>query len=62
MYYDGAERLRSLPASWTDVVVPDSVIGAGQGHAHFRADDLLSLLERLHELLNRFERKAGGVK
>jgi Family of unknown function (DUF5372) len=42
--YSGPEgRVRSMPAEWTDVVVPDLVITLGAGGAVFRADRLRQL-------------------
>ena len=42
--YAGPEgRVRSMPAEWTDVVVPDLVITLAAGRALFRADRLRQL-------------------
>jgi hypothetical protein len=62
MYYDRVETLRSLPVSWTDVAIPDEVVIAGRGRAHFRAQDLLDVAELVHTLLTRAEHSSEGVK
>jgi hypothetical protein len=62
MYYDDVEKLRSLPASWTDVTIPDDVVTAGKGRAHFRAQDLLEVAELVRTLQARVESASGGVK
>ena len=45
MYYDQQARLRSMPASWTDVVVPDTFAEVAAGRSWFRTDDLAELVE-----------------
>ena len=62
MYYDDVERLRSLPASWTDVLILDGVITAGRGRAHFRADELWEVAEQVRILLARIKSPSRGVK
>jgi hypothetical protein len=49
----GEERVRSMPAGWTDVEGIDPAIALGSGRAHFRVDDLLALARLL---------AAGGVR
>ncbi len=54
-FFDEHDELRSLPATWTDVVAPDPAVALGAGRALFRAADLLRLacllrdLDRAHE-------------
>ena len=43
-------RIRSLPASWTDVDEPDPFQVLSAGRSLFRVDDLLSLVALLDEL------------
>ena len=62
MYYDDIERLRSLPTSWTDVSIPDGVVTAGRGRAHFRAEDLWEVAEHVRILVARLKGASGGVK
>lgn len=45
----GEERVRSLPASWTDVEGPDPLLVISGGKAHFRVEDLLVLAALLKE-------------
>ncbi len=61
MYYDGGEKLRSMPASWTDIALPDSLKAAGQGRAHFRTVDLLQVAERVNYLLAKLDLTQGCV-
>lgn len=63
MYYDQQARLRSMAASWTDVVEPDTFAEVAAGRSWFRTDDLAALVE----VMASFERsrrrgKSGGVK
>lgn len=63
MYYDQQAQLRSMPASWTDVVVPDTFAEVAAGRSWFRTDDLAALVE----VVASFDRsprlgKPGGVK
>ena len=51
----GEERVRSLPASWTDVEGPDPFLVISAGRSHFRVKDLLVLAAVLREF------KAGEV-
>ncbi len=44
----GSERVRSLPASWTDVTGPDPFVVLAAGRCLFRVDDLLALAELVH--------------
>ncbi len=50
MFYDEQGRLRSLPASWTDVDAPDVVTVTSQGRALLRADDLAVLSALIGEI------------
>ena len=46
----GEERLRSLPAGWTDVEGPDPFVALAGGRAFFRVADLQALAAVVHEL------------
>ena len=46
----GEERLRSMPASWTDVEGPDPFLTLAGGRALFRVEDLFRLAAELREL------------
>ena len=50
MYFDTAGRLRSMPASWTDLSQQDAFTQASGGRSWFRPDDLLRLNALLSEL------------
>ena len=39
----GEERVRSLPAGWTDIEGVDPFVVISAGRAHFRVEDLLAL-------------------
>ena len=41
----GSERVRSLPAIWTDVVEVDAFVALAEGRSLFRVEDLLGLVE-----------------
>ena len=49
----GQDRVRSLPASWTDVEGEDSFLVLAAGRTCFRAQDLLVLASMLVELTER---------
>jgi hypothetical protein len=49
-FFDEQDQLRSLPATWTDVVPPDPAVVAAAGRAPFRAADLLRLVRLLRDL------------
>jgi hypothetical protein len=51
-FFDEQDELRSLPATWTDVVPPDPAVLVGAGRVPFRAVDLLRLA-RLVQALDR---------
>jgi len=53
----GEERVRSLPAGWTDVEGPDPFLVISADRSHFRVKDLLVLAALLTELKSR-----GGVR
>lgn len=42
-FYNQAQQLIALPASWTDVVAADPFISVAEGRALFRAGDLFEL-------------------
>ena len=46
----GEERVRSMPAGWTDVEGPDPFLKLAAGRSSFRVDDLLALGRLLAEL------------
>ncbi len=47
----GAERLRSLPAAWTDIEGPDPFVVLAAGRAFFRVADLRALALLLPQLI-----------
>jgi hypothetical protein len=62
MFFDQQGRLRSLPAAWTDVDLPNVSTQAAAGRAHLRADDLLSLSALLCEVRSRHKSRPRRVK
>lgn len=44
-FHDGAGRLRSIPASWTDLVADDAFNVVAAGRAVFRTLELLELAD-----------------
>ncbi len=46
----GEERVRSLPASWTDVEGPDPFLVLAAGRSFFRVEDLVRLAILIREL------------
>jgi len=46
----GEERVRSMPASWTDVDGPDPFLELAAGRTPFRVEDLLALVRLLAEI------------
>ncbi len=46
----GEECVRSLPASWTDVVGLDPFVALAEGRSLFKVDDLLRLAQLVHEV------------
>jgi hypothetical protein len=51
-FRDDQGQLGCIPASWTDLVPPDPVVGISSGRCAFRLQDLLELV-RLVESLKR---------
>ena len=49
----GQARLRSLPATWTDVVAGDAFAVLSAGRSYFRPEDLLQLGLLLNQLKRR---------
>ena len=49
----GGTRIRSMPATWTDVVGPDPFLVVSAGPSNFRVDDLLTLAGLVAELSRR---------
>jgi hypothetical protein len=46
----GSERVRSLPAAWTDVGGVDAFVALAGGRSFFRVEDLLALVALLRQL------------
>ncbi len=46
----GEVQVRSLPASWTDILVPDPFVAMAAGRSPFRPDDLVLLAALLKEV------------
>ncbi|MDA8075513.1 MAG: DUF5372 family protein [Actinomycetota bacterium] len=46
----GDQRVRSLPASWTDVEEPDAFVVLSAGRSLFRTEDLLALADLLDSM------------
>ena len=44
-FHDGAGRLRSVPANWTDLVADDAFNVVSAGRAAFRTQELLELVQ-----------------
>lgn len=49
----GDDRVRALPADWTDVEGPDPYLVLAAGRTYFRVADLLVLVSLLAELSDR---------
>ena len=48
MYFEDDDgHLASMPAKWTDVVVPDPFVAIAAGRALFRPDDLATIVALL---------------
>jgi len=62
MFYDEQGRLRSLPASWTDVDAPDVVTATAHGRAFLRADDLAVLSALIGEIRMGHKGRRKSVK
>ena len=48
-FHDAAGHLRSVPATWTDVVPPEPFVAVAAGRALFRPDDLLAMVALIQE-------------
>ena len=48
-FHDGADRLRSLPADWTNAVAEDPFNVVAAGRAAFRVEELLELVRLIRE-------------
>ena len=46
-FHDDQGRLRAIPAAWTSVVEPDSLVTLAAGQCLFRVADLLRLADLL---------------
>jgi hypothetical protein len=53
MFFDDSGRLRSLPASWTDVDPTDVWTATAAGRACLRAEDLVLLAALIAEMKSR---------
>jgi hypothetical protein len=62
MFFDAQGQQRSLPATWTDVDLPDARTEAAAGRAFLRADDLWTLAALLDEIKSRQPRRHQRVK
>ncbi len=45
----GSERVRSLPAAWTDVVEVEAFVALAEGRSLFRVKDLRALVELVRQ-------------
>ena len=59
MFFDEVGRLRSLPASWTNVVEPDAFSQAAGVSSFLRPDDLAELATLIDEVERAHERLEG---
>ena len=57
----GEERVRSLPAGWTDVEGPDPFLVLSGGRACFRVEDLVALVRLLEELDGRCQGDSAAL-
>jgi hypothetical protein len=48
-YRDQNERMRFLPARWTNLATPDPFVFTAGGRAYFRVEDLIRVQDRLKE-------------
>ena len=46
----GGTRIRSMPATWTDIQGPDPLLVISAGRSCFRVEDLLGLVALMAEL------------
>jgi hypothetical protein len=49
-FYDAADHVRGLPATWTSIVPPDPAVVLASGRAAFRVADLLHLSQLIHRI------------
>ena len=49
-YQDGNGSLRSISASFTDLVTPDAVVALGASRSRFRVADLLAVRRLVEDL------------
>ena len=49
-YMDGNGCLRTIKASFTNLVTPDIVVEFGAGRSHFRAVDLLAVKRLMEDM------------
>ena len=59
-FYDQEGRLRSFPATWTNVIAPEPFVEVSAGRSMFRIGDLLALAALLQELSGRSPTDATG--
>lgn len=50
LFHDAQGRMRSMPASWTDVAQLDPFVATSAGRSFFLVEDLLSLVSLLRLL------------
>jgi hypothetical protein len=55
MFFDEAQRLRSLPLAWTSVAPADPFVVLAAGRARFRLEDLCRLAQLLTALTDHSE-------
>lgn len=55
MFFDEAQRLRSLPLAWTSVAPADPFVVLAAGRARFRLEDLCRLAQLLTTLTDQPE-------
>jgi hypothetical protein len=49
-YQDESGWLRSISASFTNLVTPETVVAFGTGRSHFRVADLLNLRQLMEDM------------
>ncbi len=54
-FYQTPDRVRALPATWTNLAPPDPSVVMAAGRAAFRVADLLQLSQLIHRIQERKE-------
>jgi hypothetical protein len=49
-FYDKTEHLFSIPADWTDIVLPDPFVEISEGRSFFRLEDLFRLCQIIENI------------